>query len=139
MKRSLVGLAILAFVLVGCSNPSYVLTPKEGDIPLCAPGHDPIPVETLDTQKKASCKLGGVDLVFPDGTHLTVPEGGVASGSSTTYAPAAQKTYMFYNVGIYGIVAGVGDPGCEVSQSWGSTVGKAKVREAFGKNWTCSR
>ena len=139
MKRSLVWLAFLAFMLVGCSSPGLVLTPKEGDIPLCAPGHDPIPVETLDMQKKTSCNLAGVDLVFPDGTHLTVPEGGVASGSSTTYAPAAQKTYMFYNVGIYGFVAGVGDPGCEVSQSWGSTVGKAKVREAFGKNWVCDR
>ena len=138
MKRSLVGLAILAFVLVGCSTPGLVLTPEEGDLPLCAPGHDPIPVETLDVQKKVSCKLGGVDLVFPDGTHLTVDEG-AASGSSTTYSPAAQKTYMFYSVGIYGFVAGVGDPGCQVGQSWGSIVGKAKVREAFGKNWTCAR
>ena len=139
MKRSLVGLAILVFVLVGCSSPGLVLNAEESVLTICAPGHDPIPVETLDMQKKASCNLAGVDLVFPDGTHLTVPEGGVASGSSTTYSPAAQKTYMFYNVGIYGFVAGVGDPGCEVSQSWGSTVGKAKVREAFGKNWTCSR
>ena len=138
MKRSLVGLAILAFVLVGCSNPGLVLNAEESVITNCAPGHDPIPVETLDMQKKTSCKLAGVDLVFPDGTHLTVDEG-AASGSSTTYAPGAQKTYMFYSVGIYGFVAGVGDPGCQVGQSWGSTVGKAKVREAFGKNWTCAR
>jgi len=138
MKRSLVWLAFLAFMLVGCSSPGLVLTPKEGDIPLCAPGHEPIPVETLDVQKKVSCKLGGVDLLFPDGTHLTVDEGAY-SGSSTTYGSGAQKTYMFYSVGIYGFVAGVGDPGCQVGQSWGSTVGKAKVREAFGKNWTCAR
>jgi hypothetical protein len=138
LKRSLVGLAILAFALVGCSSSGLVLNAEESVTTLCAPGHDPIPVETLDTQKKASCKLGGVDLLFPDGTHLTVDEG-AASGSSTTYAPGAQKTYMFYSVGIYGFVAGVGDPGCQVGQSWGSTVGKAKVREAFGKNWVCDQ
>ena len=136
MKRSLVGLAILAFVLVGCSNPGLVLTPEEGDIPLCAPGHEPIPVETLDTQKKVSCKLGGVDLLFPDGTHLTVDEGAY-SGSTMTSAKGGQKKYSFYSVGIYGFVASLGETGCQVGQSWGSIVGKAKVREAFGKNWTC--
>ena len=138
MKRSFVGLAILAFLLVGCTNSGLVLNAEESVMTNCAPGHDPIPVETLDTQKKASCKLAGVDLVFPDGTVLTVDEG-AASGSSTTYAPGAQKKYIFYSVGIYGFVAGVGETGCQVGQSWGSTVGKAKVREAFGKNWVCDR
>lgn len=102
----------------------------------CAPGHEPIPVETLDTQKKASCKLAGVDLVFPDGTVLTVDEG-AASGSTMKSAKGGQKRYTFYSVGIYGFVAGFGETGCQVSQSWGSAAGKAKVREAFGKNWTC--
>ncbi|MET4706043.1 hypothetical protein [Frigoribacterium sp. UYMn621] len=136
LKKSLLGIVILAFVLVGCSSQALTLTPEESAISDCAPGHDPIPVATLNTQTQAPCKLTGVDLVFPDGTVLAIPEGS-ASGSTTKNSKGSQKRYTFYNVGVYGFVAGVGQAGCQGSHAWGSTEAKVKVREAFGKNWTC--
>jgi hypothetical protein len=138
LKRSLLGIVILAFVLTGCSSQALVLTPEESAIPDCALGGDPISVTTLNTEQKASCKLADVDLVFPDGTHLTVDKG-AASGSTTKGPENSQKIYTFYSVGIYGFVAGFGKTGCRGSHEWGSTAAQARVREAFGKNWTCDR
>jgi hypothetical protein len=136
MRRSLLAVVVMAFVLTGCSHGAIILTPEEGDIPKCALGQDPIPVEKLDTNKKATCMLADVDLVFPDGTHLNVNEG-AASGSRTDGPQGNETIYTFYSVGEFGFVAGVGKTGCRETHEWGSAEARVKVREAFGKDWPC--
>ncbi len=134
--KFLLGLVFIAFVLTGCSSPSIALTPEEGDIPLCASGHSPVPVSELNTDKKVSCKLSDVDLLFPDGTHLNI-DPGAYSGSRTETPDTGQRGYTFYSVGIYGFAVGSSKSGCRAVKEWGSTTARAKAREAFGKSWAC--
>lgn len=131
--KSLLGLTFVAFVLTGCSSPSIALTPQEGDIPLCASGHNPIPVSELNTDKKVSCKLSDVDLVFPDGTHLNI-DPGVYSGAETETPDTSQSGYTFYSVGIYGFAVGSSESSCRAVEEWGSTTARAKARKAFGED-----
>ena len=138
MKKTLLGIVILAFVLVGCSSQALTLAPKESAISDCAPGDGPVSVAQQDTEKEVSCKLSGIDLVFLDGRLFSVDKG-AASGSTVKQSKGGHTIYTFYDVRIYGIVAGVGNTGYHTNQGWGSATGKKKVREAFGKNWTCDR
>jgi hypothetical protein len=136
MIKAFVLSAVVAFALCGCAGPGLTLSASEGDIPLCTGGQSPIPVETLNTSKNAQCKIADTDLLFPDGTLVHI-DSGAYSGSQTGGPAKSPKLYTYISAGIYGFVVGTADGSCRHTAQWGTPSGKAKVADAFGKNWQC--
>jgi len=139
--RTLVKLLIaagLVLPLAGCSGHGLVLSARDGDIPACELGHDPIPVESLNTQRKATCKLADVSLLFPDGALVYIDRyaySGAASSAGAEGKPG--KAHTYYSVGVYGYVVAESNADCGHVRIWGSREGRARVIAAFGNKWAC--
>jgi len=137
VSRVVVGLLLTAFLLgaSGCINePSGILTLTGPDLRVedCTSVQD-IPVATLGWDVDL-CRPAGSTLVFPLGKRLEVDPLAASSSSSS-----AGVTNTWVDVCSSGLVAGRYAGGCTAPQVWGDRQAVAKVRDAFGAEWSCDR
>lgn len=107
----------------------------ESDIGPCN-SFEPVAVSSLNSDKTLDCEPQGADLVFPDGTRVTLPTGDLGSGGTNANGTSGD-TYTYTGVGIYGIYATQSSPDCSEFQEWGSPGARAKIHEAFGQRYGC--
>jgi hypothetical protein len=127
-------LALGLLVLAVRSDPDVplTLTPAESDIPYCS-NYDPVIVADLTTDTLPTCAPRGVELRFPDGAVLTLPD---EPGSGAMSAGGHDYTYV--DVGIFGMYASRADDACEHLEQWGTPEAVRRVTEAFGDNAACA-
>ncbi len=128
------GIAMIV-ALTACSGQHFlILSAKESDIPVCT-DLSPRQVEDLDTDDRATCDITGADLLFPDGTTLTLD--GAAGAYQSFGTTGSSDYYSWTDVGVYGYVAAQVSPHCDSRKYWGSREGVDRVRRAFGRDWAC--
>jgi hypothetical protein len=119
--------AAIVLALVGCTDNSINFAPGDLDLPPCVE-RSPVPVEDLGVNRRATCDLAGVEIVFPDGHSEVAP----AQGVTTTSGSNLPAEYTLDNLGVYGVVAvlspGNGDP----ILWWGTVDGVAMVKRLVG-------
>ena len=118
------GLLVLGAPLTGCGfHPPGGLTlkPSESTLPKCSTT-DPVPVEDLGKNPRATCDLVGTPIVSPDGKTIRVPEvlGQTASGSLPD-----QAVHGVSNLGVYGVVASLTQADPVRTTWWGTKDGIA--------------
>ncbi|WP_213816048.1 hypothetical protein [Glaciihabitans sp. dw_435] len=129
-----VGIVVVASVS-GCSGTLTLNAHDAGtDLVACTPA-EPVTVESLDVDRRASCVPAGVPLVFPDGARVDLPLSNAGTGS--TGGGDGRDTYTYVSVGIFGLYASHASANCTGFHEWGSPTARERVHEAFGERYGC--
>jgi hypothetical protein len=120
-------------VLAVKSEPKTVMTLSGADarIPYCTT-YDPVIVAELTTDTLPTCAPHGVEMRFPDGFVIDLPdEPGTGSRSGGGHE------YTYVDVGAFGLYASRADRACEHVEQWGTPEAIRRVTEAFGDDYAC--
>ncbi|MFP7833548.1 hypothetical protein [Marisediminicola sp. LYQ134] len=117
------------------SEQPAMLGPDESSTGPCL-SYEPVDVLSLNTPTPLGCEPQGTDLVFPDGTRLTLPSSDLGAGSLRTNGNTGNK-YEYVSVGIYGLYASQSSSDCSEVQEWGSPEARERVHEVLGRNYAC--
>jgi hypothetical protein len=115
------------------SEPKTVMTLSGSDarIPYCTT-YDPVIVADLTTETLPTCAPHGVELRFPDGFVIDLPDEPGAGGR-----PSERYDYGYVDVGAFGMYASRADHDCEHIEQWGTPEAIRRVTEAFGDDYAC--
>ena len=126
-------LAVGLLVLAVRADPDVPLSlsPAETDIPYCNTD-EPVIVADLTTDTLPTCAPHAVELRFPDGAVIDLPD-----QPSTGALSAGGHRYAFVDVGVFGMYASRADDACATVEQWGTPEAVRRVTEAFGDDAPC--
>ncbi|MCJ1715235.1 hypothetical protein [Curtobacterium sp. VKM Ac-2922] len=128
-------IALTALVaLTGCGSDGVLTLGADEATRSPCPSPTTIPVEQLRTSAAPTCVPAGSDLLFPNGTRVTIDDQAGSGGLQSTSDPVR---YSWIDVGNFGVVAGQATTSCARHHVWGSIEGVRRVRQAFGPDWPC--
>ncbi|NRD26331.1 hypothetical protein [Frigoribacterium sp. VKM Ac-2836] len=109
-----------------------VLSGSDARLPSCTT-YDPVIVADLRTEALPACAPHGVEMRFPDGFVIDLPdEPGTGSRSGGGH------DYTYVDVGAFGMYASQADRACEQIEQWGTPEAIRRVTEAFGDDYACA-
>jgi hypothetical protein len=124
----------IALVLAGCAPQNELWVDASDSTLLPCDGLSTVSVEDLGTTP-VECDIRGSSLAFPDGTVIDLDEW---AGSGDRTGGLSDFTYLWVDVGNFGVVAAQRDSSCSEVQVWGADEAQERVREAAGDSWPCT-
>jgi hypothetical protein len=120
-------------VLAVRADPDVPLSLSGADarIPYCTT-YEPVIVADLTTETLPTCAPHGVELRFPDGYVIDLPDEPGTGGRSD-----GGHDYTYVDVGAFGMYAARADHACEQIEQWGTPEAIRRVTEAFGDDAAC--
>jgi hypothetical protein len=117
-------LLISGFGLEGCASGGLVVPNSAFHVLPCPAHSDPYPVTDLAKDAKAHCDFTGRYVQFPNGYKAEVPSIGTNSSvfgeDGATNDIGVKDTYLVFNFGKFGVVAGQRSYATGRSSWWGS-------------------
>jgi hypothetical protein len=120
----------------GCAAQGGILTLRSDEFAIpceTTPLPVEIHVEDLETDLPPSCAPVTAELVFPDGTRVSLDE----HAATGAYQPGDGRKYTFTRVGVYGLFVSYASADCDVRETWGSAEAESRVYDAFGNDYGC--
>ncbi|KQS17544.1 hypothetical protein [Frigoribacterium sp. Leaf186] len=120
-------------VLAVRADPDVPLSLSGADarIPYCTT-YEPVIVADLTTDTLPTCAPHGVEMRFPDGYVIDLPDEPGTGGRSD-----GGHDYTYVDVGAFGMYAARADHACEQIEQWGTPEAIRRVTEAFGDDYVC--
>jgi hypothetical protein len=109
-----------------------VLSGSDARLPYCTT-YDPVLVADLTTETLPACAPHGVEMRFPDGFVIDLPDEPGAGGR-----PSERYDYGYVDVGAFGMYASRADHDCEHIEQWGTPEAIRRVTDAFGDDYACA-
>jgi len=128
----LLALGLLALAVRADPDVPLILTAAETDIPWCSTD-EPVIVADLSTDALPTCAPHGVEMRFPDGAVIDLPD-----EPGTGARSVGVHDYTYVDVGIFGMYASRADRACEHVEQWGTPEAVRRVTEAFGDDAPCA-
>jgi hypothetical protein len=129
-------LLVSGFALEGCASGGLVIPNSAFQVTPCPTHSDPYPVAELAKDAKAHCDFTGRYVQFPNGYKVEVPSIGTNSSvfgeDGATNNVGVKDTYLVFNFGKFGVVAGQRSYATGRSSWWGSASSLKAYQAAHG-------